>query len=415
MRPSSFASKLRRRRKMLVEMLEDRQLLSTIMVNTTADDTTPDSTLSLREAIEVSNGTLKVSSLSTQEQALVSGTVGSTNTIDFNIPTTDPGYNATTGVWTIAVKSELPTITTNAAIINGYSQPGASKNTLAQGDNAKLAIAINSTSSFAADGLTLDQQGSQVFGLDIENFAADGVLITAGGNAQVAGCFIGTDPTGEIAAPNGAGVAIENSFNTIGGPGVGDRNVISGNNGVGDGGGVYLPKKQLNPLGLTPTGNLIENNYIGVDASGTKAIANLTGVTDYGSGNTYGGTTAGTRERDLGKFLRWSEVLRDRITIEGNEIGTDATGNVALGNGNSGNGILNNQLSAGTYTINISNNLISGNNDGIYVLQDPGSQTTYTITNNLIGTNAAGTAALGNTGAGTRISSGSTTPLSRTM
>ena len=73
----------------------------------------------------------------------MSGAVGPTNTIDFNIPTTDPGYNAATGVWTIAVQSALPTISTNAAIINGYSQPGASKNTLAQGDNAKLTIAIN--------------------------------------------------------------------------------------------------------------------------------------------------------------------------------------------------------------------------------------------------------------------------------
>ena len=41
--------------------------------------------------------------------------------------------------------SELPTISTNAAIIDGYSQPGAAKNTLAQGDNAKLAIALDGT------------------------------------------------------------------------------------------------------------------------------------------------------------------------------------------------------------------------------------------------------------------------------
>ena len=226
----SFSTpKLRRRRKMQVELLEDRQLLATITVNTTADDTTADATLSLREAIEVSNGTLAVSSLSTQEQAQVSGAVGATNTIDFNIPTTDPGYNATTGVWTIAVHSALPTISTNAAIIDGYSQPGATENTLAQGDNAKLAIAINGAGLGTINGLTIGQQGSQVSGLDIENFVDAGVVITAAGNVQVAGCFIGTDPTGETAAPNGTGVVIENSSNLIGGPSVGDRNVISGN------------------------------------------------------------------------------------------------------------------------------------------------------------------------------------------
>jgi CSLREA domain-containing protein len=128
---------------MQLEVLEGRQLLATITVNTTADDTAADATLSLREAIEVSNGTLAVSSLSTQEQAQVSGAVGATNTIGFHIPTTDPGYNAAAGVWTIAVHSALPTISTHAAIINGYSQPGSSENTLAQGDNAKLTIAID--------------------------------------------------------------------------------------------------------------------------------------------------------------------------------------------------------------------------------------------------------------------------------
>ncbi len=87
---------------MQLEVLEDRQLLATITVNTTADETAADSTVSLREAIEVSNGTLAVSSLSTQQQAQVSGAVGNTNTIDFNIPKSDPGYNAATGVWTIA-------------------------------------------------------------------------------------------------------------------------------------------------------------------------------------------------------------------------------------------------------------------------------------------------------------------------
>jgi hypothetical protein len=391
--------KLRRRKKLHVELLEDRQLLALLTVNTTADDTSADSTLSLREAIEVSSGSLAVSSLSSQEQAQVSGPVGATNTIDFNIPMTDPGYNAATGVWTIAVNSDLPKLTKNAAIINGYSQPDSSKNTLAQGDNAKLAIAISSTSSFAAYGLTIDQPGSQVSGLDIENFSGAGVLVTAGGNTQVTGCFIGTDPSGEIAAPNGAGVTIENSLNTIGGPDAADRNVISGNNGSGTGGGVILPSKQFNPLGLTPTGNLIENNYIGVDASGTKALANLVGVSDNGSDNTYGGTLAGAGNVISGNSFGGIKSFGS-IAIEGNLIGTDATGNVALGNGNTGNGISNEQLSPGTYTYVISNNIISGNNDGMSLMMMPGNQSTYTIDQNFIGTNASGTAALGNTGVG---------------
>jgi hypothetical protein len=140
---SRFGQKLRRKKRMRLEVLEDRQLLATLTVNTTADGSSPDATLSLRQAIEVSDGTLAVSSLTTQEQSQVTGVVGTSNTIDFNIPTTDSGFSAATGVWTIAVQSALPAISTNAAIINGYSQPGAVENTLALSDNAKLVIAID--------------------------------------------------------------------------------------------------------------------------------------------------------------------------------------------------------------------------------------------------------------------------------
>jgi CSLREA domain-containing protein len=385
---------------MQCEVLEDRQLLASIAVNTTADDTTPDATLSLREAIEVSDGTLAVSSLSTQEQSLVSGAVGASNTIGFNIPTTDSGYNPATGVWTIAVHSALPAISTNAAIINGYSKAGASENTLAVGDNAKLTIAISGTTAGAINGFTINQQGSQVLGLDIEDFVKAGVLITAGGNVQVAGCFIGTDPTGETVASNGTGVELENSLNTIGGPNVGYRNVISGSGNaqtsffVHD--GVYVPDQATNPLNISPSGNVIENNFIGLDAAGTKAIENeYAGVEDSGSGNIYGGTAAG-----LGNVISANGSAgldtSGSVTIEGNYIGTDVTGTVALGNGQSGDGILNLEAtSANSISTTISNNLISGNTTGIRLSQTVGSQSTYTIANNLIGTNAAGTAALG--------------------
>jgi hypothetical protein len=391
---------------MRVEMLEDRQLLATIIVNTAADDATPGgATLSLREAIEVSDGTLAVSSLSTQEQALVTGAVGASNTIGFNIPTTDSGYNAATGVWTIALQSALPKISTNAAIINGYSQKSASENTLSQGDNAKLTIAINGGGQ-QLTGLTIAQQGSQVSGLDIENCLSDGVLITAGGDVQVMGCFIGTDPTGEIAAPNAGGVLIENSFNTIGGPNVGDRNVISGNDAPAEGYGVLIPEQSLNPLNIVVTGTLIENNFIGIDAAGTKALSNgASGVYDSGTGNTYGGTTAG-----LGNVISGNAASGIKstgsITIEGNYIGTDATGNAALGNGSGGDGIINEGGPGAAISTLITNNVVSGNlGQGISVSAGSPSSSTYTISNNMIGTNATGTAALGNGSAGLALES----------
>jgi hypothetical protein len=388
---------------MQFDVLEGRQLLATITVNTTADGTNSDSTLSLRQAIEISNGTLAVSSLSTQQQAQVSGKVGGSNTIDFNIPTTDPGYDAATGVWTIAPQlNPLPAISTNAAIIDGYSQPGSSRNTLAHGDNAKLKIALNGGLQ-GIDGLTFSEQGSQVFGLDFEKFQ-DGVVIAAPGNVQVAGCFIGTDPTGETRAGNSDGVLVENSSNLIGGPIVGDRNIISGNYLSG----IYVPNQTYNVLNITPTGNLIENNFIGLDATGTKALSNASGgVQDNGTGDTYGGTTAGLGNVVSGNVEGGISALGS-VTIEGNYVGTDAAGNVALGNGGSaGSGV---GIAAGDYfraesvTTIISNNVVSGNDEGIDLNMFPGSQTAYTIANNLIGTNAAGTSALGNTGIGLSVS-----------
>ena len=53
------------------DMLEERQLLATITVNTVSDTTSIGTTLSLRQAIEISDGTLPVSSLSGAQQALV--------------------------------------------------------------------------------------------------------------------------------------------------------------------------------------------------------------------------------------------------------------------------------------------------------------------------------------------------------
>ena len=244
-------------------------------------------------------------------------------------------------------------------------------------------------------GLTIGQSGSQVRGLAIENCAYRGFTITAGGNVQVAGCFIGTDTTGGTAAPNVTGLVIENSSNLIGGPNVGDRDIISGNSQDG----LDVLDQAGNPLNIEPTGNRIENNDIGLDAAGTKALGNFgPGVRDNGSGDTYGGTTAG-----LGNVISGNKTgglnAGGNVKIEGNFIGTDATGNAALGNtgGFGGIGSVQDLGGAPVLSVTITNNLVSGNDYGIYVTESSQkSRAIYTIANNLIGTNAAGTAAVGN-------------------
>ena len=66
------------------------------------------------------------------------------NQIVFDIPETDPGKNPTTGAFVIKPLSALPAIF-NPAVIDGYTQPGASANTnpIDQADNAHIRIELD--------------------------------------------------------------------------------------------------------------------------------------------------------------------------------------------------------------------------------------------------------------------------------
>src|SRR5205823_945095 len=75
-------------------------------------------------------------------QAILDADADGAGTITFNIPTSDPGHNSDTGVWTIRPDTPLPDIVA-AVTINGYSQTGAGVNTLAIGDDATLVIDLD--------------------------------------------------------------------------------------------------------------------------------------------------------------------------------------------------------------------------------------------------------------------------------
>src|SRR5207249_4192881 len=88
----------------------------------------------------------------------------------FNIPGS--------GVQTITPTTSLPTIT-EAAIIDGYTQPGASPNTNslqlgpgAVGSNANLLIQLSASPS-RGNGLTINADNTTVRGLSINGFGID--------------------------------------------------------------------------------------------------------------------------------------------------------------------------------------------------------------------------------------------------
>jgi hypothetical protein len=200
------------------------------------------------------------------------------DTINFNIPGG--------GVQTIKPTSALPKIRDDV-IIDGYSQPGASENTLAAGTNADLKIQLNGEGR-PFPGLWILTSNSVVRGLVINRF--DHIGIEIGGDDsegnRIEGNFIGTNHAGTLDQGNlNRGVTIFSeaaSGNTVGGTTPDKRNLISGN----DGGGVGI-------LSDT-TDNVIRGNLIGTKKDGVGALGNFgSGVMIFSAfENTVGGTTA---------------------------------------------------------------------------------------------------------------------------
>jgi titin len=228
----------------------------------------------------------------------------------------------------------------------------------------------------------------------ISGGAAGGVVIQYSDNTTVQGNYIGTDITGTIGlGSQGFGVLVSGTGNRIGGTAAGSGNLISGN-GVG--------------VQIDDSNNAVQGNLIGTDASGTAVIGNAIDGVEFlnGSGSLLGGTTPAARNviagSQHGVFLYG--FSHDDV-VQGNYIGTDITGTVALGNGTgvlitqstTGNVIGGSQPGAG--------NLISGNTDGVVITNTPFSSPTTgnVIAGNWIGTDSSGQAALGNTHDGVEV------------
>src|SRR5215218_6006434 len=162
---------------------------STFTVNLTAN--TPDANLS--------NAVCDVNPTASGNQCTLRAAIQQAN--DNNNPTEVDRINfniSGPGVHTISPRSPLPVIT-EPVIINGYSQPGASPNTLAVGDNAVLKIKLDGANIRDAKGLQIfDSSGSVIRGLVILRFST-GIDITGTsvGN-RIEGNFIGTDSSGTL-------------------------------------------------------------------------------------------------------------------------------------------------------------------------------------------------------------------------
>jgi hypothetical protein len=368
-----------------LEALEDRWLPSTLVVNTTQDVLGhANGVLSLRQAILDANsvpasGTPVAIAFNLPANDAnhfdykndgIAGQVSRGNKVsttaadDALIGDIDPDWAHSW--WTIKPASALPALAV-PVVIDGYSQPGASPNTLTRGDNAVLRIELDGSFLPVSDGsssnfavLTVAGGNSTVQGLTINGILGNngtGMWLQIKGGNHVQGNFIGTDVSGTL-APNGRpdfsylshiasyGVHVSDGsqHNWVGtdGDGVNDpaeRNVLSANYW-----GVILRGYGLVSTPAQYSGyNVVAGNFIGTDRTGTKSLGNWTGIGSLG------------RAHD------------DRIGTNGTDADVAGEGNVISGNK------LGIMLGAGYYSASDASHdyLIAGNGIGVDVNGQP--------------------------------------------
>jgi len=340
-----------------------------------------------------------------------------TNLIAFNIPSNDPGCDPATHVCTITLTDCLGRLgnfctgLNQPVIIDGYTQPGASPNTLAIGDNAVMKIKIIGDPtgdrviqlcSPAVCGLPNDSFGSTIRGLCLaSNPGFHNTLVFVGSNNDVVtGNFLGVDTDGATVVSDGTPVQVGNGSlfangTTIGGTSPSARNVI-----VSNGGFALI----LNDGDATA----VQGNYLGTNAAGTAAIGSLaTGIdVEEGTGVTIGGSASGADNviNATGNGVSIGGVCFNcavNTAVQGNLIGMDATGTVAfyaLFNGVQIGQSINTTIGGSTLG---AANIINARATGIPI---GGSPTGVIIQGNKIGTDITGTMPLGNGNCGISIS-----------
>lgn len=235
--------------------------------------------------------------------------------------------------------NRLPDVT-DTVVIDGYTQPGASPNTLAVGDNAVILIQLDGgPSATPVSGLSIWASHSIVRGLSMTGFSTAIGTLSDAYDCTVEGNFLGVLPDGKTARGNGTGVLSGGSRSgigstiTIGGSAPSARNIISGHTR-------YAVDVEANAV--------VAGNYIGTDASGTQAIRNEVGVFAFGnlgstviggrpagSGNVISGNGTAILMGAMSGSIGWVPphgLPTNYVTIGGNLIGVQSDGATPLGN-----------------------------------------------------------------------------------
>jgi outer membrane protein OmpA-like peptidoglycan-associated protein len=294
-----------------------------VSVNSSADGPVQaNSALTLREAIEVINGTLPLAALSAAEKQLV--TAGATaSEIRFNLPA---------GQTAIEIESVLPAIAQPGTTIDGTTQPGYDPSTSA---TAEIAVAVPIVTLRPARGkavfrgLTLSADGITVKGLSLYGFNASEQITHSTPPADI---FISHRPT-----PLNQATSL---------PGVGERFVTD----------------------TAPSGIVIEQNWLGLPPDETMPeMTSGFGVSVFDSSGT-------TIQHNRIAYHNGSGVITGRQADN-----LKVLENIIVGNGLSGmpDAI---RLDGQVKEALISSNLICGNDgSGIFMFKPDGA---VTVANN---------------------------------
>ena len=355
------------------------------------------------------------------------------DTVSFNIPGG--------GIKNIKLLTALPDVT-EQIIIDATTQPGYAGSPLIEVDGA-----ISN-----GNGLTIKASNSTVKGLAIINFGNGiGLWLNASNNNVVQGNYIGVDATGTVARANNVGISVTTSSNNlIGGTTAAARNVISSNRFTGieingnsnliqgnfigtnaagtvalnnnNGINIGSPQFMNNVIGGTApgagnlisgnsraifasgTGTIIQGNLVGTDVTGTIRLPNSSGISAFGENILVGGQTAAARNIISGNNSEGISIGGTGTVLQGNYIGTDITGTVAL---NNGTGVLasNSALIGGT--VAAARNVIGGNQfSNVQLGFNSNPNSGVTVQGNYIGTDVTGTLALSPNAIGVAISNG---------
>ncbi|MCR5424898.1 MAG: right-handed parallel beta-helix repeat-containing protein [Bacteroidales bacterium] len=297
----------------------------------------------------------------------VSGSYMGTSTISFNIPTTDAGFDSTTGTWTIILQSTLPYILGNNITIDGTTQTSNQSDRNPNGPEIVIKSTAGLTFAFGVVGPnTMVGRNNTIKGFAIGGFEY-AVMLFGAANCTVRDCYIGIQADGRTP------FAPSNTY------------------GIGVTGGTYMGYTTDYSHNITITGNIISGNsiagialvgahevtvtanLIGCDRTGMISVPNSQGVyiTSAAHDNVIGGETAAARNILSGNTN--AAVVMDGMNVrnnavKGNYIGIDITGAAPLSNHY---GVIiqqraNNNIVGGTTAS--SRNIISCNSEiGVYI------------------------------------------------